>query len=180
MYEVDGRDRVVELNDVLPSSVGAPLPVVIDEAFRGHPLASRGLHPYAAFRVEDSSWVRRLECMNAVHDSHDPERFTRCGTTCSRFRFDVRMRRIELHGSASRRSPRACDHEDGARARRGLIVTGHRGDSAVDAGPFNALPEHPSSREAAEMIWRRCNPAKAAASLPGASDTSERALDAAE
>src|SRR5919109_3755298 len=113
MYDVDARDRVVELDDVPQSSVGAPLPVVVadedalqlayyaevsdpdwdgtyvrevdlsseepvifvqfehayawfhgppnDEAFSGHPLASRGLHPYAAFRIEESSWVRRLE-----------------------------------------------------------------------------------------------------------------------
>jgi len=31
MYEVDGRDRVVELADVPQSSVGAPLPVVVDD-----------------------------------------------------------------------------------------------------------------------------------------------------
>lgn len=47
-----------------------------DEAFEGHPLASRGLHPYAAFCIEDSSWVRRLERMNSVHEHHDPEGFT--------------------------------------------------------------------------------------------------------
>ena len=46
-----------------------------DEAFSGHPLARRGLHPYGAFRVEDSSWIRRLEKMNRVHEHHRPERF---------------------------------------------------------------------------------------------------------
>lgn len=46
-----------------------------DEAFSGHPLASRGLQPYAAFRIDDSSWVRRLERMNSVHPYHDPKRF---------------------------------------------------------------------------------------------------------
>lgn len=129
MYDVDARDRVVELEDVPQSSVGAPLPVVVadesrlqlayylsvpdpdwdgsyvrgadaatedpvilvqfagsyawfhgppnDEAFNGHPLASRGLQPYAAFRVDDSSWIRRLERMNSVHPQHAPERFSR-------------------------------------------------------------------------------------------------------
>jgi hypothetical protein len=129
MYEVDARDRVVELEDVPQSSVGAPLPIVVgdestlqlayylsvpdadwdgtyvrvvdvgtedpvilvrfesayawfhgppnDEALEGHPLASRGLRPYAAFRVEDSSWIRRLERMNSVHEHHLPERFAR-------------------------------------------------------------------------------------------------------
>jgi hypothetical protein len=129
VYEVDARDRVVELEDVPQSSFGAPLPVVVadegalqlayyaevsdpdwdgtyvrevelgtedpvilvqferayawfhgppnDEAFAGHPLASRGLHPYAAFRIEDSSWVRRLERMNSVHEHHKSDAFAR-------------------------------------------------------------------------------------------------------
>jgi hypothetical protein len=42
-----------------------------DEAFEGHPLAKRGLHPYGAFEVAHSSWIRRLERMNAVHPHHD-------------------------------------------------------------------------------------------------------------
>jgi hypothetical protein len=48
-----------------------------DEAFRGHPLASRGLHPYGAFRVQKSSWLRTLERMNEVHPRHRPELFQR-------------------------------------------------------------------------------------------------------
>jgi hypothetical protein len=46
-----------------------------DEAFSGHPLSDRGLKPYGAYRVEDSSWVRQLERMNRVHEFHQPERF---------------------------------------------------------------------------------------------------------
>ena len=46
-----------------------------DEAFKGHPLASRGLHPYGAFEVEHSSWIRRLERMNSVDPYHRPQRF---------------------------------------------------------------------------------------------------------
>ncbi len=48
-----------------------------DEAFGGHPLASRGLGPYRAHEVRDSSWVRRLERMNAVHPYHKAEHFAR-------------------------------------------------------------------------------------------------------
>jgi hypothetical protein len=48
-----------------------------DEAFAGHPLASRGLTPYAAFEVEQSSWLRDLERMNSVHPYHRPEQFTK-------------------------------------------------------------------------------------------------------
>ena len=46
-----------------------------DEAFEGHPLASRGLSPYGAYEVENSSWIRRLERMNSVHPYHHPEKF---------------------------------------------------------------------------------------------------------
>lgn len=46
-----------------------------DEAFAGHPLAARGLRPYGAFEVSQSSWIRRLERMNRVHPSHRPERY---------------------------------------------------------------------------------------------------------
>jgi len=46
-----------------------------DEAFAGHPLFDRGLRPYSASRVEDSSWIRRLESMNSVHRQHNPKRF---------------------------------------------------------------------------------------------------------
>ena len=48
-----------------------------DEAFHGHPLASRGLHAYGAFQIENSSWIRQLERMNSVHPYHKPERFER-------------------------------------------------------------------------------------------------------
>jgi hypothetical protein len=48
-----------------------------DEALHGHPLADHGLKPYAAYRVSDSSWVRRLEQMNRVHHEHRPEIFSR-------------------------------------------------------------------------------------------------------
>lgn len=46
-----------------------------DEAFDGHPLASRGLSSYGVFEVSHSSWIRRLERMNSVHPSHNPQRF---------------------------------------------------------------------------------------------------------
>jgi hypothetical protein len=46
-----------------------------DEAFHGHPLASRGLGPYRVHEVLASSWIRRLERMNAVHPCHRPEHF---------------------------------------------------------------------------------------------------------
>lgn len=42
-----------------------------DEAFQGHPLADRGLRPYSAVEVTESSWIRAAERMNAVHPYHD-------------------------------------------------------------------------------------------------------------
>ena len=125
MYQVDEKDRVIELKNVPQSSVGAPIPVVLsdehntfiaylleyetnwenptradferngepiaivefkmrrsfmfgspnDEAFHGHPLYERGLHPYSVFEIENSSWVRKLEQMNSVHERHNSARF---------------------------------------------------------------------------------------------------------
>jgi hypothetical protein len=46
-----------------------------DEAFGGHPLAARGLSPYGAFEVLDSSWIRLLSEMNSVHPRHSPALF---------------------------------------------------------------------------------------------------------
>lgn len=43
-----------------------------DEAFEGHPLASRGLHPYAVNEVKESSWMKLLGSMNSVHRCHRP------------------------------------------------------------------------------------------------------------
>jgi hypothetical protein len=73
---------------VSPDSEGCPVAIVQfrlpyahlfgppnDEAFSGHPLARRGLRPYAVFEVQQSSWLRRLERMNSVHPRHDKGRF---------------------------------------------------------------------------------------------------------
>lgn len=46
-----------------------------DEAFNGHPLASRGLKPYSFFKIERSSWLRILQKMNSVHPYHNPKLF---------------------------------------------------------------------------------------------------------
>src|SRR5918996_658928 len=48
---------VVQFGGVRALMFGAPN----DEALHGHPLAGRGLDAYSAYRVEQSSWVRRLE-----------------------------------------------------------------------------------------------------------------------
>jgi hypothetical protein len=71
-----------------PTTSGEPLAVVTfspyeafmfgapnDEAFEGHPLAGRGLHPYGVFEIGRSSWIRRLEQMNSVHPDHEPAAF---------------------------------------------------------------------------------------------------------
>jgi hypothetical protein len=64
---------LVRFNHSLVHMFGSPN----DEAFSGHPLASRGLHPYGAFQIEKSSWIRQLEKMNSVHPNHNPEFFWR-------------------------------------------------------------------------------------------------------
>ena len=64
---------IIEFSSYSSFTFGAPN----DEAFAGHPLANRGLHPYGAFQIENSSWIRQLEKMNSVHPYHKPGRFKR-------------------------------------------------------------------------------------------------------
>ena len=47
-----------------------------DEAFSGHPLATRGLRPYLVCEIANSSWIRSLERMNAVHPFHSPDAYS--------------------------------------------------------------------------------------------------------
>jgi hypothetical protein len=70
--ELDGKEPIALLRlESRAHMFGPPN----DEAFSGHPLASRGLHPYGAFRIEGSSWIRKLERMNRVHQAHEAEHF---------------------------------------------------------------------------------------------------------
>jgi hypothetical protein len=48
-----------------------------DEVLFAHPLAGRGLEPYAVQEVVESSWIRQLEHLNAAHDQHDARPFDR-------------------------------------------------------------------------------------------------------
>jgi hypothetical protein len=67
----DAPAALVHFRGVAAMYLGSPN----DEAFSGHPLASRGLHPYSASRIEHSSWIRRLESMNSVYPHHRPDAF---------------------------------------------------------------------------------------------------------
>ena len=69
--DVDEPIALVRFNRCAIHMFGPPN----DEAFSGHPLAKRGLHPYRVFPLERSSWIRKLEGMNAVHSQHLAERF---------------------------------------------------------------------------------------------------------
>jgi hypothetical protein len=118
IYSIDDKDKVIPFDDLPPSSVGAPIPVILadehttvvayytqedeidnenttepiaiitfnscrstmfgppnDEAFRGHPLYSRGLKPYSSFIIKNSSWLRKLIEMNSVHPYHNANHF---------------------------------------------------------------------------------------------------------
>ena len=49
-----------------------------DEAFSGHPLADRGLTPYSVAEIQNSSWLRQMVRMNAVHPQHRDDAFADC------------------------------------------------------------------------------------------------------
>ena len=46
-----------------------------DEAIHGHPLYQKGLQPYAAYEVLESSWIATIVRRNAVHHRHRDEHF---------------------------------------------------------------------------------------------------------
>jgi hypothetical protein len=71
--EADEPCAVVSFKLAIAHMFGPPN----DEAFDGHPLASRGLRPYAAFEVQSSSWLHTLERMNSVYPHHRRERYAR-------------------------------------------------------------------------------------------------------
>jgi hypothetical protein len=73
---------------VNPESEGEPFAVVNfinsiayyhgapnDESFSGHPLWRRGLKPYGAFEIINSSWLKHFIKMNRVHPYHKDENF---------------------------------------------------------------------------------------------------------
>lgn len=70
----DERIAIVKFNMCHAYMFGPPN----DEAFSGHPLASRGLKPYSSYIIENSSWINTLEKMNSVHPYHSPELFKDC------------------------------------------------------------------------------------------------------
>jgi hypothetical protein len=79
-----------------------------DETFAGHPLASRGLRPYGAFEIKDSSWIRKLERMNSLHSCHRPEAYWKLRHLIFAFHdstfecvcggFDITLTRGSIHG----------------------------------------------------------------------------------
>lgn len=46
-----------------------------DEVLHGHPLYKKGLRPYAAFEINNSSWRRSIIEMNTVHPRHSSALF---------------------------------------------------------------------------------------------------------
>lgn len=74
MVDVENADEpiaIVRFDRCYATLFGPPN----DEAFSGHPLASRGLTPYAMFHVRFSSWVAAVERMNEVHPHHSSRPF---------------------------------------------------------------------------------------------------------
>jgi hypothetical protein len=57
---------IVEFLGCICTRMGMP-----DEAIDGHPLNGRGLRPYAALKVENSTWIEELKRICAAHREHD-------------------------------------------------------------------------------------------------------------
>ena len=54
---------------------GYKLTDISDEIIEGHALIGKGLKAYGSFVVKNSSWLRELQSVDAVHPQHDPERW---------------------------------------------------------------------------------------------------------
>lgn len=61
----------VEFERCISARMGTPN----DEVFQGHPLYGKGFAGYRALAVENSSWLKELERINAVHANYRPERW---------------------------------------------------------------------------------------------------------
>jgi len=60
---------LVEFHRCVCAKMGTPN----DEVFHGHPLHGKGFEGYRAMVVENSTWLKQLEAINAVHDHYKPE-----------------------------------------------------------------------------------------------------------
>ena len=69
--ESSGAVAIVEFHRPSLHMFGPPN----DEAFDGHPLTKRGLRPYSAVEILDSSWLQLRIEMNRVHRCHSDAMF---------------------------------------------------------------------------------------------------------
>jgi hypothetical protein len=69
--DTDGTVAIVTFKRAALHMFGPPN----DEAFAGHPLCNRGLRPYSANEVHNSSWAQRRIEMNRVHRMHQDSMF---------------------------------------------------------------------------------------------------------
>ena len=60
---------LVEFERCICTKMGTPN----DEVLHGHPLYGKGLEAYEAMSVENSTWLKDLEKINAVHDCYNAE-----------------------------------------------------------------------------------------------------------
>ncbi len=65
------RLALVEFHHCAAATLGDPN----DEVLSGHPLYKHGLEAYTAQVVRNSSWLKRVESINAVHPQYRPERW---------------------------------------------------------------------------------------------------------
>ncbi len=62
---------VVEFKRCICTKMGTPN----DEVLHGHPLHGKGLVGYQAQTVENSTWLKELEAINAAHTYYKPDRW---------------------------------------------------------------------------------------------------------
>jgi hypothetical protein len=63
---------LVEFKHCKSAKLGTPN----DEVLHGHPLEGKGLEPYTAQWVVNSSWLKEVEAINSVHPQYRPEHWS--------------------------------------------------------------------------------------------------------
>ncbi len=93
---------VVSFEECIIHKFGGPN----DEVVSGHPLYGKGLEPYAAHEVVNSSWIVEQQQINSVHSQYSVERWKTCRHFLLLFHDDMfECDSQQLHGQSRARPP---------------------------------------------------------------------------
>jgi hypothetical protein len=110
---------VLRFERVLALRSGSPH----DEVLSGHHLFGRGLGPYRAHTVVNSSWITKLRQLNAVHPQYSPHAWD----SCVHFLLTFHDETFECVADAFRAEVKQVSVAEAARAALELVLTSPTG-----------------------------------------------------